>query len=91
LRLFSFGGYGLALAALALVLFGAYDSYPKILDYLVSIEGCSFGIVLLLDGQRVIPVQLGSEEVTSVFITSNLKKKETFSILSQSSVGGFEL
>jgi len=28
LRLFSFGVYGLALAALALVLFGAYDSYP---------------------------------------------------------------
>jgi len=29
LRLFSFGGYGLALAALALVVFGAYDSYPQ--------------------------------------------------------------
>jgi len=29
LRLFSFGGYGLALAALALVIFGAYDSYPS--------------------------------------------------------------
>jgi len=28
LRLFSFGGDGLALVALALVLFGAYDSYP---------------------------------------------------------------
>jgi len=28
LRLYSFGGYGLALAALALVIFGAYDSYP---------------------------------------------------------------
>jgi len=28
LRLFSFGGYGLALTALALVVFGAYDSYP---------------------------------------------------------------
>jgi len=28
LRLFSFGGYGLAPAALALVVFGAYDSYP---------------------------------------------------------------
>jgi len=28
LRLFSFGGYGLALAALAFVVFGAYDSYP---------------------------------------------------------------
>jgi len=28
LRLFSFGGYGLALAALALVVFGAYGSYP---------------------------------------------------------------
>jgi len=29
LLLFSFGGYGLALAALALVVFGAYDSYPE--------------------------------------------------------------
>ena len=29
MRLFSFGGYGLALAALVLVVFGAYDSYPK--------------------------------------------------------------
>jgi len=29
LQLFSFGGYGLALAALALVVFGAY-SYPLI-------------------------------------------------------------
>jgi len=29
LRLFSFGGYGLALAALALVVSGAYDSYPQ--------------------------------------------------------------
>jgi len=29
LRLFPFGGYGLALAALALVVFGAYDSYPN--------------------------------------------------------------
>jgi len=28
LRLFSFGSYGLALAALALVVFGAIDSYP---------------------------------------------------------------
>jgi len=27
---FSFGGYGLALAALALVHFGAYDSYPTV-------------------------------------------------------------
>jgi len=30
LRLLSFGGYGLALAALALVVFGAYDSYPTV-------------------------------------------------------------
>jgi len=29
LRRFSFGGYGLALVALALVVFGAYDSYHK--------------------------------------------------------------
>jgi len=28
LPLFSFGVYGLALAALAVVVFGAYDSYP---------------------------------------------------------------
>jgi len=33
LLLFSFGGYGLALAALALVVFGAYDSYPLKLSY----------------------------------------------------------
>jgi len=30
LRLSSFGGYGLALAALALLVFGAYDSYPSV-------------------------------------------------------------
>jgi len=36
LRLFSFGGYGLALAALARVVFGAYDSYP---DYGSSFFG----------------------------------------------------
>jgi len=30
LRLFSFGGYGLALAALAHVVFGAYDSHPNV-------------------------------------------------------------
>jgi len=29
LRLFSFAGFGLALAALVLVVFGAYDNYPK--------------------------------------------------------------
>jgi len=29
LRLFSFGGYGLALAALALVVFGAIECPPK--------------------------------------------------------------
>jgi len=29
LRLFSFFAYGFALSALALVLFGAYDSYPN--------------------------------------------------------------
>jgi len=28
LLFFSFGGYGLALAALLLLVFGAYDSYP---------------------------------------------------------------
>ena len=39
LRFFSFGGYGLALAALALVVFGAYDSYPsKIRKYEVTIH-----------------------------------------------------
>jgi len=30
LRLFSFGGCGLALAAMVLVVFGAYDSYPNL-------------------------------------------------------------
>jgi len=36
MRLFSFGGYGLALAALALVVFGAYDSYPTMLNDLMN-------------------------------------------------------
>jgi len=38
LRLFSFGGYGLALAALALVVFGAYDSYPYHRFKFLSVE-----------------------------------------------------
>jgi len=37
LRLFSFGGYGLALAALALVVFGAYDSYRIIFTLNVGV------------------------------------------------------
>jgi len=39
LRLFSFGGYGLALAALALVVFGAYDSYPFLLTLHFAVTG----------------------------------------------------
>jgi len=38
LRLFSFGGYGLAFAALALVVFGAYDSYPVRLSLALTQE-----------------------------------------------------
>jgi len=37
LRLFSFGGYGFALAALALEVFGAYDSYPNQKCFLAKI------------------------------------------------------
>jgi len=40
LRLFSFGGYGLALAALALVLFGAYDSYPIFSLFIFGFSYC---------------------------------------------------
>jgi len=43
LRLFSFGGYGLALAALALGVFGAYDNYPLLL-HSAAISGFSFGM-----------------------------------------------
>jgi len=39
LRLFSFGGYGLALAALALVVFGAYDSYPTFTGLVIPTRG----------------------------------------------------
>jgi len=39
LQLFSFGGYGLALAALALVVFGAYDSYPNMSLERALLEG----------------------------------------------------
>jgi len=46
LRLFSFGGYGLALAALAFVVFGAYDSYPKL-------STCFRKFILVLDNVRI--------------------------------------
>jgi len=49
LRLFSFGGYGLALAALALVVFGDYDSYPAlIISGRVSFNFC--GVIDLSSG-----------------------------------------
>jgi len=35
---FSFGGYGLALAALVLVVFGAYDNYPVGRIFGISLE-----------------------------------------------------
>jgi len=38
LRLFSFGGYGLALAALALVVFGAYDAATRLDNILISYQ-----------------------------------------------------
>jgi len=51
LQLFSFCGYGLALAALALVVFGAYDSYPKTFSvfqivtiFLNKVNSCRFRI-----------------------------------------------
>jgi len=48
LRLFSFGGYGLALAALARVVFGAYDSYPFVVTgWVVSLPPDTYG---MLDG-----------------------------------------
>jgi len=46
LRLFSFGGCGLALAALALVTFGAYDSYPLMKGHNNAFRGSSFAIFL---------------------------------------------
>jgi len=46
LQLFSFGGYGLALAALALVVFGAYDSYPN-MGYFFPKICLGFGIMYL--------------------------------------------
>jgi len=39
LRLFSFVGYGLALAALALEVFGAYDSYPNPKQMIILNDG----------------------------------------------------
>ena len=38
MRLSSFGGYGLALAALARVVFGAYDSYPNFMFRIYRVE-----------------------------------------------------
>jgi len=49
LRLFSFGGYGLALAALALVVFDAYDSYPSLVTRLKNSNGNSLCDIALLE------------------------------------------
>jgi len=46
LRLFSFGGYGLALAALALVVFGAIECPPKYLDSMAKEDGNCFQYLL---------------------------------------------
>jgi len=50
LRLFSFGGYGLALVALVLEVFGAYDSYPT------GQQNCFFteksGLIFFFEGER---------------------------------------
>jgi len=48
LRLFSFGGYGLALAALALVVCCAYDSYPAFATFLVLRYGLALAALALV-------------------------------------------
>jgi len=62
LRLFSFGGYGLALAALALVVFGAYDSYP-----LVFLE--------LKEGSQEFPADKESTGHVTLLITTVAPKR----------------
>jgi len=44
LRLFSFGGYGLALAALALMVFGAIECPPKIILAKVTVNVMYLGV-----------------------------------------------
>jgi len=53
LRLFSFGGYGLALAALALVVFGAIEC-PPLKDSCTTITGFAFGSVFVARLNRCI-------------------------------------
>ena len=50
MRLFSFGGYGLALAALALVVFGAIEC-PPFCSYCVSVSSIVFQSFLLFFGR----------------------------------------
>jgi len=50
LRLFSFGGYGLALAALALVVFGASECPPYEQPYQWRALGEIFSLIWLLTG-----------------------------------------
>jgi len=80
LRLFSFGGYGLALAALALVVFGAYDSYPDIpflVFHLPSLSGArqdpnvavakpdaAYSVAAAVYRQKVTGVRLGLTRLT---------------------------
>jgi len=67
LRLSSFGGYGLALAALALKLFGAYDSYPnESVKNLLELGG------LVLAGLQSMELAAGRSCTSSGFVASSL-------------------
>jgi len=47
LRLFSFGGYELALAALTLVVFGAYNSYPYLNTGKIKLDMSQYALAFL--------------------------------------------
>jgi len=68
LRLFSFCGYGLALAALALVLFGAYDSYPLIYTQQATIAVVKVSLVTVTTVIVVVTIHVITIEIVTTTI-----------------------
>jgi len=69
LRLFSFGGYGLALAALAPVVFGAIECPPAVLSIGLPRIVCNFeNLFPSLDAGKDIAEEVQNENISGVIL-----------------------
>jgi len=76
LRLSSFGGYGLALAALALVVFGADDSYPISRRLQTSIHESLTSIQEKYDSKLIVKLSNCQNYLVSKALNLRLNKQQ---------------